>query len=54
MKSSQLPAQVDDTHVVKSVLIEAESACLFGLQKNSVAIKNDIIAPIEEDWDTDK
>ncbi len=64
-KCLQLMDQVNETHVsiiitkhgvpiAKLVPIEEESVRLFGLQKNSVVIKSDIISPIEEDWDADK
>jgi len=64
-KCLQLMNQVNDTHVAiiitkhgvpiaKLVPIEEESVHLFGLQKNSVVIKGDIISPIEEDWDANK
>lgn len=33
---------------------EGKPIHLFGLQKNSITIKNDIISPIEEDWDINK
>lgn len=61
----QLMDQVKETHVsviitkhgipvAKLVPIEEESVSLFGLQRDSVVIKGDIISPIGEDWDADK
>lgn len=64
-KCLQLMDQVNETHVpiiitkhgvpiAKLVPIEEESVRLFGLQKDSVVIKGDIISPIGEDWDANE
>lgn len=64
-KCLQLMEQVKETHVpivitkhgvpiAKLVPIEEEPVRLFGLQKGSVVIQGDIIAPIGELWDADE
>jgi prevent-host-death family protein len=64
-KCLQLMDQVNQTHVpivitkhgvpiAKLVPVEESQAPLFGLQKDSVVIKGDIVSPIEEDWNACK
>ena len=64
-KCLQLMDQVNETHVpiiitkhgvaiAKLVPIEEEPIQLFGLQKNAIVIKGDIISPVGEDWDANK
>ena len=40
--------------IVKLVPVEEKPVRLFGLQKNSVTIISDIIAPLEENWDANE
>lgn len=64
-KCLQLMDQVNETHVsiiitkhgvpiAKLVPIEEEKVSLFGLQKGSVVINDDIITPIGENWDANE
>jgi len=36
------------------VPLDDDPVNLFGLQKNAIVIKGDIISPIEGDWDANK
>jgi len=64
-KCLQLMDQVNETHIpivitkhgvaiAKLVPIDDDPVNLFGLQKNAIVIKGDIISPIEGDWDANK
>ena len=64
-KCLQLMDEVNETHtpiivtkhgvpIVKLVPIEENHVPLFGLQKGAMVIKEDIISPIEDDWDANK